>query len=88
MPYAFPMPRVPGADSVPSEALRSAIERTFEATVDSAVGTRQRAGELLDQVVRRGRGEVQRLERELSSINRRLERLESSIRREVQKRKG
>jgi len=68
--------------------LRKAVEKTFEVTVDSAVGTRERAGELLDQVVRRGRGEVRRLERELGSINERLERLESTIRREVQKRKG
>ena len=68
--------------------MRKAVEKTFEVTVDSAVGTRERAGELLDQVVRRGRGEVRRLERELGSINERLERLESTIRREVQKRKG
>ena len=83
------MPKLPGSDSAgPSEALRKAIEKTFEATVDSAVGTRERAGELLDQIVGRGRGEVRRLERELGSINQRLEQLESTIRREVQKRKG
>jgi hypothetical protein len=68
--------------------LRKAVEKTFEVTVDSAVGTRERAGEVLDQVVRRGRGEVRRLERELGSINERLEQLESTIRREVQKRRG
>ena len=83
------MPKLPGSDSAgPSEALRQAIEKTFEATVDSAVGTRERAGALLDQVVRRGRREARRLERELGSINERLEQLESTIRREVQKRKG
>jgi len=83
------MPKLPGSDSAgPSEALRQAIEKTFEATVDSAVGTRERAGALLDQVVRRGRGEARRLERELGSINERLEQLESTIRREVQKLKG
>jgi hypothetical protein len=82
------MPKLPGSDTGPSEALRMAIEKTFEATVDSTAGTRERAGELLDQVVRRGRGEVRRLERELGSINERLEQLESTIRREVQKRKG
>lgn len=82
------MPKLPGSESgSPSEALRKAVERTFEATVDSAVGTRERAGELLDQVVRRGGGEVRRLERERGSINERLEELESTIRR-VQKRKG
>jgi hypothetical protein len=39
----------------PSEALRSAIERTFEATASSAAGTRERAVELLDEVAKRGR---------------------------------
>lgn len=37
-----------------SEALRSAIERTFAATVDQAVETRDRAGELLDDMAKRG----------------------------------
>ena len=37
-----------------SEALRSAIERTFAATAGSAADTRDRAGELLDDVARRG----------------------------------
>jgi hypothetical protein len=83
------MPKLPGADTGgPSEALRKAIERTFEATVDSAAGTRERAGELVDQVVRRGRGEARRLDRELGSINGRLEQLGATIRRGVQKRKG
>jgi hypothetical protein len=40
----------------PSEALRAAIERTFEATAGSAASTRDRAVELLDEVARRGRG--------------------------------
>lgn len=39
----------------PSEALRSAIERTFEATAGSAASTRERAVELLDEVAKRGR---------------------------------
>ena len=38
----------------PSEALRSAIERTFDATAGSAAGTRDRAVELLDEVAKRG----------------------------------
>ena len=38
----------------PSEALRNAIERTFEATAGSAAGTRDRAVELLDEIARRG----------------------------------
>jgi len=39
----------------PSEALRSAIERTFEATAGSAASTRDRAVDLLDEVAKRGR---------------------------------
>ena len=39
----------------PSEALRSAIERTFEATAGPAANTRDRAVELLDEVAKRGR---------------------------------
>jgi polyhydroxyalkanoate synthesis regulator phasin len=37
-----------------SEALRSAVERTFAATVDSASETREKASELLDDAARRG----------------------------------
>jgi hypothetical protein len=40
----------------PSEALRSAIERTFEATARPAVSTRDRAVKVLDEVTRRVRG--------------------------------
>ena len=36
------------------EALRSAVEKTLAATAESATGTRERAQELLDDVVRRG----------------------------------
>ena len=39
----------------PSEALRSAIERTFEATARPAVSTRDRAVKVLDEVAKRGR---------------------------------
>jgi hypothetical protein len=39
----------------PSEALRSAIQRTFDATAGSAASTRDRAVELLDEVAKRGR---------------------------------
>jgi hypothetical protein len=39
----------------PSEALRSAIERTFEATARPAAGTRDRAVKVLDEVAKRGR---------------------------------
>ncbi|MSO42214.1 MAG: hypothetical protein EXQ70_10050 [Solirubrobacterales bacterium] len=37
-----------------SEALRTAIERTFASTAGSAAETRERAGELLDDVAKRG----------------------------------
>jgi hypothetical protein len=49
----------------PSEALRSAIERTFEATSGAAASTRERAGDLLDEVAKRGRdarGQLGRIE--------------------------
>ena len=49
----------------PSEALRSAIERTFDATAGSAASTRDRAVELLDEVAKRGgevRGQLGKLE--------------------------
>lgn len=36
------------------DALRTAVERTLAATAGSAAGTRQRAGELFDEVARRG----------------------------------
>lgn len=38
------------------DALRTAVERTFAATAGSASDTRERAGELLDEVTRRGAG--------------------------------
>ncbi len=53
----------------PSEALRAAIERTFEATAGSAASTRDRAVELLDEVARRGR-----------EVRDQLGKLESSVR--------
>jgi hypothetical protein len=53
----------------PSEALRSAIERTFDATAGSAASTRDRAVELLDEVAKRGH-----------EVRSQLGRLESSVR--------
>jgi len=52
----------------PSEALRSAIERTFEATAEGAVSTRDRAVELLDEVAKRGREAREGLGRLESSV--------------------
>ena len=37
------------------DAVRTAVERTMRATAGSAANTRERAGELVDDVVRRGR---------------------------------
>jgi polyhydroxyalkanoate synthesis regulator phasin len=38
-----------------TDAVRTAVERTMRATAGSAQSTRERAGELVDDVVRRGR---------------------------------
>jgi hypothetical protein len=53
----------------PSEALRKAVERTFDATAGSATSTRDRAVELLDEVAKRGR-----------EVRSQLGRIESSVR--------
>jgi polyhydroxyalkanoate synthesis regulator phasin len=42
------------ADRGVAEALRTAVERTMRATSGSAASTRERATELVDEVVRRG----------------------------------
>jgi hypothetical protein len=59
--------RVPVPEK-PSEALRSAIERTFEATAGSAASTRDRAVELLDEVAKRGRDVREQLGKIESSV--------------------
>jgi polyhydroxyalkanoate synthesis regulator phasin len=46
--------RQAGEDRGVAESLRSAIERTMRATAGSAASSRERAAELLDEVVRRG----------------------------------
>jgi hypothetical protein len=51
-----------------SDALRSAIERTFEATAGPAASTRDRAVALLDEVAKRGRGVRDRLGKVESSV--------------------
>ena len=88
-------PPAPDEQSGISEALRNAVETTFAATAGSAGETRERAGELLDEVVKRGRDAsadvvkrgagagadvVARVEEELRSISTRLAKLESSLR--------
>jgi hypothetical protein len=61
------MVRVPVPEK-PSEALRSAIERTFEATAGTAASTRDRAVELLDEVAKRGREVREQLGKVESSV--------------------
>jgi hypothetical protein len=61
------MVRVPLPEK-PSDALRSAIERTFEATAGSAASTRDRAVELLDEVAKRGRDVREQLGKIESSV--------------------
>jgi polyhydroxyalkanoate synthesis regulator phasin len=71
------VPRLPGSESGPSDALRTAIERTFEATASSAAETGARARDLLDEVVRRGQeardASARRLEEARDDATRRLE---------------
>jgi polyhydroxyalkanoate synthesis regulator phasin len=72
------MVKLPSSPKGPSEALRAAIERTFEATAGSAASTRDRAAELVDEVTRRGREVGSQLGREVGS---QLGKVESTVRR-------
>lgn len=59
-------PGAAGHESAPEgvgDALKAAVERTLAATAGSATGTRQRAQELVDDVVRRGNAARQRVTR-------------------------
>lgn len=84
----------PGGERGVGEALRSAVERTLEATAGPAASSRERASELLDDVVRRGRearGELARRSQEAGAglarrgnatrdeLGRRLEALEDRL---------
>lgn len=60
--------KVPGTEK-PSEALRSAIERTFEATAGAAESSKDRAADVLDEVAKRGR-----------EVREHLGRIESTVR--------
>jgi hypothetical protein len=56
-------PQRPGGERGVGDALRTAVERTLQATAGSAVATKDRAAELLDEVARLGgeaRGELAR----------------------------
>jgi polyhydroxyalkanoate synthesis regulator phasin len=48
-------PGQPEPEGGVAEALRAAVERTMRATAGSAASSRERAAELVDDVVRRGR---------------------------------
>ena len=54
------------------EALRSAVEKTLAATAESATGTRDRAQELLDDVVRRGQSAREEVTRRRETATARL----------------
>jgi polyhydroxyalkanoate synthesis regulator phasin len=73
-----------------ADALRTAIERTLAATAPAAAQTRERAGELVDEIARRGqdaREEIARRGQELSrrgqdaqaELSRQLEALERRL---------
>lgn len=55
VPPSSPEPDEPTPESGVAEAVRAAVERTMRATAGSAASTRERAGELVDDVVTRGR---------------------------------
>ena len=50
-----PTPAPGDPESGVADSVRAAVERTMRATAGSAASTRDRAGELVDDVVRRGR---------------------------------
>jgi polyhydroxyalkanoate synthesis regulator phasin len=61
------------------DSLRTAIERTFAATAEGAAGTRERAGEVLDEVARRGRGAREALDRRAQEARESSERAASRV---------
>lgn len=91
---ATPDPADDAGESGVADALRAAVERTMRATAGSAAEGRERAGELVDEVVRRGqeaRDELARRGQEAGAelarrgqeatgeVGRRLERLERRL---------
>jgi polyhydroxyalkanoate synthesis regulator phasin len=77
-----------------ADAVRAAVERTMRATAGSATGTRERAADLVDDVVRRGReardelarrgqeggaGLARRGHQATGAVGRRLEQLERRL---------
>ena len=66
-----------------SDALRQAVERTYAATAGSAADTRDRAGELLDEVTRRGSGAIGEVKDRGSEAREAVGDVVTSLRREV-----
>lgn len=66
-----------------SDALRQAVERTYAATAGSASETRERAGELLDEVTRRGSGAIDEVKGRSSDAKDAMVDVVASLRREV-----
>lgn len=54
-PHSDPDPDRPAPEAGVADSVRTAVERTMRATAGSAATTRDRAGEMVDEVVRRGR---------------------------------
>ncbi len=54
-PESNPGPDPGRSESGVADSVRAAVERTMRATAGSAATTRDRAGEMVDEVVRRGR---------------------------------
>ena len=67
-----------------SDALRQAVERTYAATAGSAADTRDRAGELLDEVSRRGSGAIGEVKDRGSEARGAVGDVVTSLRREVE----
>jgi hypothetical protein len=57
--------RPDGTERGVGDALRSAIEQTLRVTAGPAAATRERAGELLDEIARRGQAARDEVERRL-----------------------
>jgi uncharacterized protein YjbJ (UPF0337 family) len=66
-----------------TEALRQAVDRTYAATAGSAADTRERAGELLDEVTRRGSGALDEVKGRGSEAREVVGDAVSSLRKEV-----
>lgn len=81
--WPMPEPAHRRDDRGVGDALRQAIERTLQATAPAAAQTRERAGELLDEVARRGRearsGITRRGQDAGAEVARRVETLERRL---------